>query len=163
MTTIEYYHNLDKYKSNSLSHYGTRGQKWGVRHWQNPDGTFNEEGKIRYFGSKSKNSGKDINPEKANRKRTYYLNRAEEDIRKAKSNLLVGTIEAALYGGAALVTGGAVLSMLPITVGTGVVVASHLVRAGMDGVDAIHCERKAKKYYKLLEDMSKKKEVETDE
>ena len=57
MTTIEYYHNLDKYKSNSLSHYGTRGQKWGVRHWQNPDGTFNEEGKIRYFGAgKSRDS-----------------------------------------------------------------------------------------------------------
>lgn len=33
-----------------LYHYGIHGQKWGVRRWQNEDGTFNEEGKKRYFG-----------------------------------------------------------------------------------------------------------------
>lgn len=37
-----------------IKHYGTKGQKWGVRHWQNADGTFNEAGKKRYFG-KGKN------------------------------------------------------------------------------------------------------------
>lgn len=31
-----------------LIHYGIEGQKWGVRRWQNPDGTFNEAGKKRY-------------------------------------------------------------------------------------------------------------------
>lgn len=34
----------DKY----LRHYGIPGQKKGVRRWQNEDGSFNEEGKIRY-------------------------------------------------------------------------------------------------------------------
>lgn len=31
-----------------LKHYGIPGQKKGVRRWQNVDGSFNEEGKIRY-------------------------------------------------------------------------------------------------------------------
>ena len=38
---------------NELKHYGTLGQKWGVRKWQNYDGTFNEAGKERYFGKSS--------------------------------------------------------------------------------------------------------------
>lgn len=55
MNRIEFLHNLSKYKGENndvfLSHYGIIGQKWGTRRWQNPDGTFNTEGKIRYFGS----------------------------------------------------------------------------------------------------------------
>lgn len=38
----------------SLYHYGIPGQKWGIRRWQNADGSFNDAGKKRYFGSKSK-------------------------------------------------------------------------------------------------------------
>ena len=34
--------------SNELYHYGVKGQKWGIRRYQNPNGTFTEEGKIRY-------------------------------------------------------------------------------------------------------------------
>lgn len=33
-----------------LQHYGIKGQKLGVRRWQNEDGTFNEAGKRKYFG-----------------------------------------------------------------------------------------------------------------
>ena len=40
-----------------LCHHGIKGQKWGVRRWQNPDGTFNEAGKKRYFGSEGSASG----------------------------------------------------------------------------------------------------------
>lgn len=29
-------------------HFGIKGQKWGVRRYQNPDGTLTEEGKRRY-------------------------------------------------------------------------------------------------------------------
>lgn len=32
---------------NSLSHYGVKGQKWGQRNYQNPDGTYTELGKER--------------------------------------------------------------------------------------------------------------------
>lgn len=31
-----------------LYHYGTKGQKWGIRRYQNPDGSLTEEGKKRY-------------------------------------------------------------------------------------------------------------------
>ena len=33
---------------NELYHYGIRGQKWGVRRFQNPDGTLTSAGKQRY-------------------------------------------------------------------------------------------------------------------
>ena len=33
---------------NELYHHGIKGQKWGIRRYQNPDGTLTEEGKIRY-------------------------------------------------------------------------------------------------------------------
>lgn len=32
-----------------LIHHGILGQKWGVRRYQNPDGTLTEEGKKRYL------------------------------------------------------------------------------------------------------------------
>ena len=55
MTRIEFLNNLNKYKDkDELMHYGTIGQKWGVRKWQNYDGTFNEAGKERYFGKSNK-------------------------------------------------------------------------------------------------------------
>lgn len=34
-----------------LQHHGILGQKWGVRRWQNEDGTYNAAGKARYFNS----------------------------------------------------------------------------------------------------------------
>lgn len=33
-----------------LCHHGIKGQKWGIRRYQNPDGTLTEEGKKRYGG-----------------------------------------------------------------------------------------------------------------
>ena len=34
--------------SNELYHHGIKGQKWGIRRFQNPDGTLTEAGKKRY-------------------------------------------------------------------------------------------------------------------
>lgn len=34
--------------SDELYHHGIKGQKWGVRRWQNPDGSLTEEGKRHY-------------------------------------------------------------------------------------------------------------------
>lgn len=33
--------------SDHLEHHGIKGQKWGVRRYQNPDGSWTEEGKRR--------------------------------------------------------------------------------------------------------------------
>ena len=35
-------------KNDYISHHGVLGQKWGVRRYQNPDGTLTNSGKIRY-------------------------------------------------------------------------------------------------------------------
>lgn len=37
---------------NALMHHGIKGQKWGVRRFQNQDGTYTEAGKERYRGSR---------------------------------------------------------------------------------------------------------------
>lgn len=34
--------------ANSLEHWGIKGQKWGIRRYQNPDGTLTPEGIVRY-------------------------------------------------------------------------------------------------------------------
>lgn len=41
---------------NSLSHFGIKGQKWGIRRFQNEDGTLTNEGKNQYI-KESKRSG----------------------------------------------------------------------------------------------------------
>lgn len=45
-----------------IAHHGIKGMRWGVRNWQNPDGSLTEEGRKRYgVGlSKAKNIAKTI-------------------------------------------------------------------------------------------------------
>lgn len=44
-------------ESSELYHFGIKGQKWGVRHYQNPDGTLTDSGKARYYKYASKEVG----------------------------------------------------------------------------------------------------------
>ena len=46
-----------------LYHYGLKGMHWGIRRWQNEDGSFNAAGKERYF---STGAGVDYKPIKKN-------------------------------------------------------------------------------------------------
>lgn len=39
---------MTKEYSSYLAHHGVKGQKWGVRRYQNEDGTLTEEGKAKY-------------------------------------------------------------------------------------------------------------------
>lgn len=41
----------DFVKHGELMHFGIKGQKWGVRRYQNPDGSLTPEGKKRYLNS----------------------------------------------------------------------------------------------------------------
>ena len=34
--------------TDAISHHGIKGQRWGIRRFQNPDGTLTEEGRKRY-------------------------------------------------------------------------------------------------------------------
>lgn len=43
---MEYYGVV--FKGESLSHHGIKGMRWGVRRYQNPDGSLTEAGKKRY-------------------------------------------------------------------------------------------------------------------
>lgn len=47
---MSYYSN--EYYSDYLEHHGIKGQKWGVRRYQNPDGSLTPEGRERYYGYK---------------------------------------------------------------------------------------------------------------
>lgn len=53
--------------NDELCHYGIKGQKWGERHWQNPDGTFNEAGKERYFENGTGENYKSVKPTNSER------------------------------------------------------------------------------------------------
>ena len=41
------------YEEDILMHHGIKGQKWGVRRYQNPDGSLTEEGRRRLFTEKN--------------------------------------------------------------------------------------------------------------
>lgn len=42
---------MEEKKNDYLSHHGIRGQKWGIRRYQNSDGSLTDEGKKRYLDS----------------------------------------------------------------------------------------------------------------
>lgn len=48
--------------STYIAHHGIKGQKWGVRRYQNPDGSLTDAGKKRYLriSSKAKSARKDL-------------------------------------------------------------------------------------------------------
>lgn len=71
--------------SDYLEHHGIKGQKWGLRRYQNPDGSYTEEGKKRYLsdGGEKTEKGK----KREARDYTRELNRLEQDnaMRSARS------------------------------------------------------------------------------
>lgn len=52
------------YYSNYISHHGIMGQRWGIRRYQNPDGTLTPEGRKRYGSSDYINPKENFKPSK---------------------------------------------------------------------------------------------------
>ena len=43
------YYGVSGLGDDTLAHHGIKGQKWGVRRYQNADGSFTDSGKKRYY------------------------------------------------------------------------------------------------------------------
>ena len=111
--------------SNELYHYGVKGQKWGIRRYQNANGTLTEEGKIRY--------GVDPKTGKLSDEGKKLLRQDIDDQRKRKVNILgslgIGvSIASAIAAGMGLAEG---IISTNMAIGT---ISSAAVNAGVSAV-----------------------------
>ena len=86
--------------SNELQHHGIKGQKWGVRRFQNTDGSLTAEGKKRYSVNdyqqaidKTKTAGKIVNEAKTLNNTVKKLNDPDAERRIRKSAAEMSDIE----------------------------------------------------------------------
>ena len=74
------------YYANELYHHGVEGMKWGIRRYQNEDGTLTEEGKKRYKADPSL---------KAKDERNHRIHEVSKDAAKSAA-FIFGSATAAL-------------------------------------------------------------------
>lgn len=65
--------------ANSLSHHGIKGQKWGVRRFQNKDGSYTSAGRRRYNQPVLKRPGKSVSER--------FDHELASDIQKARNSI----------------------------------------------------------------------------
>lgn len=79
-------------QENTLKHHGIKGQKWGVRRYQNSDGSLTPEGKLRYNSVFVSGSSKTTDPNSE-----YYRKELPNEVKneldkyiKSNTNIIVG-------------------------------------------------------------------------
>lgn len=80
------------YKQNYLMHHGVKGMHWGIRRYQNEDGSLTPAGLKRYAGTNRRKlvrdstllAERDFNKKKDKAKRDYENNRIDRDTYKQK-------------------------------------------------------------------------------
>lgn len=72
-------------EQNYLTHHGVKGQKWGVRRYQNKDGSLTPKGKKRYlFGTKKKEPHEDY---KRAHSKTRVKDMSDQELRDRNNRL----------------------------------------------------------------------------
>ena len=78
---MEYYANQNDYRS-YLQHFGIQGMKWGVRRYQNPDGSYTPEGKARRRNEEYRAAKKEENRRFKEEDRAIKRSRKEDSRRR---------------------------------------------------------------------------------
>lgn len=78
------------YLDDMLAHHGIKKQRWGIRRWQNEDGSLTEAGKRRYGRVENLNANRTLKDIAKDQKLTIKLDRANKKlaIQRAKQQLI---------------------------------------------------------------------------
>lgn len=121
----------------SLQHHGIKGQKWGIRRYQNPDGTYTSEGKIRKreinyseAGRKKKTSNKErrqmTTSELKKRKERLELEKKVKELERETNSTGMSWVDDALKS---------IGKKTLVQVGTGVAVTVAIAWLSKNGID----------------------------
>ena len=121
-----------------LYHHGILGQKWGIRRYQNEDGSLTEEGKKRYYyttdGTKISNRKANIDPVANTAKGLGIVNYSEDTMRQVAKDIKKETHKHEAYRiKAGAKAGVAVATSMLLSTGVGMLVPMASTGAAVGG------------------------------